>query len=72
MRLILKTLKGRLSLDQAIEARVEEIKAIGQRSSSFTLKTVRGEGFAQTELYPARKRRDIASMPVVPTAEDLP
>lgn len=33
---------------------MREIRSIGQRSSSYTLKTVRGEGFAQTELYPVR------------------
>lgn len=54
MKKLIQTLKGNLTLDQAIEARVREIRSIGQRSSSYTLKTVRGEGFAQTELYPVR------------------
>lgn len=54
MKKVIQTLKGNLTLDQAIAAHVREIRSIGQRSSSYTLKTVRGEGFAQTELYPVR------------------
>lgn len=56
MKFVLKKLKGNLTLDEAIDARVLKIQAIGQRSSSYVLKTVQENGFTQTELYPKKRR----------------
>lgn len=68
MSLLLNKLKGNLTLDQAIEARLQEIRNIGQRSSSYVLKTVHQNGFTQTELHPNKRNAPPRSVKKVDAA----
>lgn len=52
MSILLAKLKGNLSFDEAIQARVRKIADIAGRSSSYVFTTVHHQGFSQTQLHP--------------------
>ncbi len=53
MSAVLDMLKGGLSLEDALQARVDRIVANGERSSGYSMSTTKQDGYSQAILYPA-------------------
>lgn len=49
-------LRGSMSLDNALDARLDNVRGIAERSSGFSFATKKSGGYSQSVLYPRTQK----------------